>query len=164
MGIYFSSGLGTFVDEAFHKVLPADAVPVSRDDHARFLAARRAGHRVEADARRRPRIVRVTVKLAQRRTDTIARVRDEARRRILAVASIERQTNDNAAIAQMALQLALTATTTIDAAAACERRTRIEAIRARGAALRTAIARFPAASLDAFDPTDEGHWAFPASE
>jgi len=81
-------------------------------------------------------------------------VKSEARRRILAIASLERQANDNAAIALTGSAWAQSP----EATAARDRRTRIDAIRAASNAIEAVIARMPAANLKAFDASTHPLW------
>jgi len=87
--------------------------------------------------------------------------KSEARRRILAIASLERQANDNAAMALASAVLRIGAKHDVlddIVTAAINRRERIDAIRAASNAIEAVIARMPAANLKAFDASTHPLW------
>lgn len=151
--MFFSPSTGGFYDSAINRDIPADAVPISRERHGELIAARAAGKIITPDRRGRPMIREPRIGADQLRPRAIALVKAEARRRILAVASLERQANDAASIAIEAFAGAGT-----DLEGALDRRYRIDAIRAASNAIEAQIERMPAANLTAFDPSTHSLW------
>lgn len=151
--MFFSPSTGGFYDPAIHRVLPDDAVRISKARHAELIAARSAGKRVVADSAGRPVIKAAKPNLEQLRAGAVAAVKIEASRRILAIASLERQANDTAAIA---LEAFAGAGTDIDGA--LDRRARIDAIRTASNAIEAQVARMPTSNLTAFDPSSHPLW------
>lgn len=151
--MFFSPSTGGFYDPAIHNTLPADAVRISKARHAELIAARSAGKSIAADANGRPVIKAVRLSLDQLRDRAVTVIKAEARRRILAVASLERQANDNAEIAIEAFAGAAS-----DIGGALDRRARINAIRTASNAIEAQIERMPAANLTAFDPSTHSLW------
>lgn len=151
-GMCWSPSTGHFYHAVLNaRDLPDDVVPVSNRRHVELIEGRALGRAVLAGPNGRPvlgPLPRITVE--QRRRRAVAAIKAEARRRILAVASIERQTNDNAAL----LLGADPATT----AAIADRRRRIDAIRTASNTLEARIASWAAAALDRFDATDASFW------
>lgn len=160
--MFFSPSSGGFYDPAINPIVPADAVRISRERFGELIAARAAGKVIAPDRNGRPTIRVPRIGTDQLRAAAVVAVKAEARRRILAVASIERQTNDNAVFADWAIlgqadvprSLALTEAY-FDARA---RRHRIDAIREASNAIEAQIARMPAANLTAFDPSSHPNW------
>lgn len=158
MSLHYSAARNSFFDSAIHRELPADAVPISRTRHRELMEGQAEGKCIVADGKGRPRLsARPAPPLEKLREAAIFSARAEARRRILAVASLEQQSNDNAAIALMALQLVAGAAT-IDAFDAIGRRERIDAIRASSNLLEAAIAEMPAKPLATLDVSAVEHW------
>ncbi|PZO91516.1 MAG: hypothetical protein DI623_03065 [Sphingomonas sanxanigenens] len=152
--LYFSASAGGFFDEAVHgAAIPSDAVPVTSARHAELIAAQAGGAAIVAGKGGRPRIARAPATIAHRRMTAITSARREAQRRILAIAPLWRQANDNAAIALEALTGAAR-----DVDAALDRRHRIDALRDCSDALEAAIALMDAAALDALQIADDAHW------
>jgi len=83
----------------------------------------------------------------------IVDIKAEARRRILAVASLERQSNDNTLFALRATDLSDT-----ELAGALNRRMRINALRAASNLAEATIADWAPAALTAFDATAATWW------
>ena len=154
--MFFSPSTGGFYDPAIHRTLPADAVRISRARHAELIAARSAGKSIVADAKGRPAIKATRLSLEELRARAVAEIKGEARRRILAVASLERQANDSAAIALAAF--AGGAADIDEASDALDRRRRIDRIRAASNAIEAIVARMPASNLTAFDPSSHPLW------
>lgn len=153
MSIHYSPARDAFLDARLHTDLPADAIPVSAQDHTALLQARTAGLTITVQAGR-PVAVQPTVPIDRRRAQRLASVKLEAARRILATASLVQQANDNAAIAMAAL-----AGGGSDAVAdAIDRRLRIDAIRTASNVLEATIATLSARRLDALDVTADHHW------
>lgn len=156
--LYFSASAGGFYDEAVHgAAIPDDAVPVTRARHAELIAAQAKGAAIVAGEGGRPHVARAPATIAHRRATAIASAKREAQRRILAVAPLWRQANDNAAIALEALDGAGR-----DVDAALDRRHRIDALRDCSDTLEAAIAAMDAAALDALQIADDGHWGVAA--
>ena len=151
--MFFSPSTGGFYDPAINRSLPDDAVRISNARYAELIAARSAGKRVVADPAGRPVIKAAKLNLAQLRDGAVAAVKSEASRRILAIASLERQANDTASIA---LEAFAGAGTDIDGA--LDRRARIDAIRAASNAIEAQVERMPAVNLAVFDPSTHTLW------
>lgn len=159
MTLYFSAERTAFFDSAIHRELPADAVEISAEQHEALLAGNAEGQRIAADRRGHPCLLKPQpFPLAERRARAQRRARSEARRRILAFASLERQANDSAALAMAALQIAQAGATIIETAEPLGRRTRIDAIRAACAVLEERIETLSAQALSALDVTASSHW------
>jgi hypothetical protein len=151
--IHWSPSARAFFDEA-HPAIPADAVAITARRHRQLLAGQAAGRPIVTGAGGKPVNAGARrLSAEQLRDRAVLQVKREAGVRILAVASLARQSNDNAAIALAAIDG--------DAAAAAEpiaRRRRIDAIRAASDALEAQIARMPAANLTNFDAAAQPHW------
>jgi hypothetical protein len=102
--IYYSAARGGFYHADNHRELPEDAVRISRLRHRQLLEAQAQGRQIVANDAGRPVLAPIAPpSLEQLRAQATAAVNREAARRIKAVATIERQTNDSALIAQAAL-------------------------------------------------------------
>lgn len=156
--IRWSPGTGQFYHiERNAGSMPDDAVIITHGRHAELLAGQGAGRRIIAGQDGRPQLAPLRKPTAGAlRGLAIADTKREAARRITAIASIEKQSNDNALIALAAL--------TPDAeragalAAAIDRRRRIDAIRSGSDAIEARIASWSAAALARFDPADPALW------
>lgn len=151
--MFFSSSTGGFYDPAINHDIPDDAVRISRERHGELIAGRAEGKVIVLDRKGRPMIREPRIGADQLRARAVASVKAEARRRILAVASLERQANDAASIAIEAFAGAGT-----DLEGALDRRHRIDAIRAASNAIEAQIERMPAANLTAFNPSTHSLW------
>jgi hypothetical protein len=159
MSLHYSAAHNSFYDSGIHAELPDDAVPITAARHGELMAGQAEGKCIVADSKGRPRLApRPALPLEQQREAALRRVRAEARRRILSVASLERQANDNAAIAMQALQIAQAGASTIDTTAALDRRARIDAIRTASNALEAAIDGMNAKAIAEFDPATPERW------
>lgn len=157
--IYYSAARGGFFHAANHATLPEDAVRVARLRHRQLLEAQAQGRQIVANDAGRPVLAPVVQpSLEQLRAQASAAVNREAARRIKAVATLERQTNDNALIAQAALAAATGAAQPAGLAEALARRAAIDAIRAKSNRLAALIAQMPAANLTNFDATADRLW------
>ncbi|WP_168556299.1 hypothetical protein [Novosphingobium sp. SG720] len=157
--IYYSAARGGFFHAANHATLPDDAVRVSRQRHRQLLDAQAQGCQIVPNDKGRPVLAPVAPpSLEQLRAQATAAVNREAARRIKAVATIERQTNDNALIAQAALAAATGAAQPAGLAEALARRAAIDAVRAASNRIAALIAQMPAANLTDFDATAERLW------
>jgi hypothetical protein len=148
-----------FFHRDVHRVIPVDAVPVSAAVHARLLDGQARGKEIVAGPGGRPILADPGTRSPEERRQRARRqLRRETRRRILAIASLETQANDNSALALAAFAIASAGATTIDTAAAIGRRTRIDAIRAAGAAIGAVLEQVADSDLATFDPTADHHW------
>jgi hypothetical protein len=150
--------MGAFYDARVHAsdAIPADAVPITERRHAELLAGRYAGREILLGDGGGPVLSpkpRDTVD--QLRETALGEARLAARARILAIASLERQSNDNAAIALAAY----TGNGDHDELGeAFARRGGIDAVRAMHRVLKRAIPTWSAAACRAFDADDAAHW------
>jgi hypothetical protein len=146
--------------------IPADAVAITRRRHAELLAGRSAGREVRAGAKGKPELAPLRKPTVdQLRGWAVLDVKREARRRILGIASLERQANDNAAIALRGMVPADEQPSPAQFAAisaAIERRHTIDAVRAASNAIEATIATMPAANLTNYDAAADPRW--PAQE
>jgi hypothetical protein len=157
--IYYSATCGGFFHEALHTALPEDAVRIAALRHAELMGAQSEGRQIIADARGRPVLAPVRVPgLEELRAQAIRALDAEAERRILAVASLARQSNDNALIAQAALAQASGKPAPEGLAEALARRAAIDALRAIATRIAAQIATMPAANLTGFDPAAARLW------
>lgn len=155
MTLHYSKSVDGFFDTAIHRTLPADAVEISRDEHAALLDAQANGKRIVADRNGRP-VAQAPAQppIAERRAEAVAAIKREARRRILAIASLERQANDAAAIALSTYS----AYEHPDVGDAVGRRLQIDAIRIASDALEAKVAALNAGALATLSITDDAHW------
>ncbi len=146
-GLFYSARTGGFYQVGIHRDMPADAVPISAARHAALVAAQETGRRI-ATVDGRPALARDRARTTSGvHAAVTARIKAEAARRILAIASLEQQSNDNAALAVAALAGALSE----QAAAALERRAAIDAVRARSNRIEAMLAGLDLAALARFD-------------
>jgi Arc/MetJ family transcription regulator len=149
--IYYSATRG-FFHEALHTALPEDAVRIAALRHAELMGAQSEGRQIIADARGRPVLAPVRVPgLEELRAQAIRALDAEAERRILGLASLARQSNDNALIAQAALAQASGKPAPEGLAEALARRAHRRPARHRHPH-RRADRTMPAANLTGFDP------------
>ncbi|WP_267382237.1 MULTISPECIES: hypothetical protein [unclassified Sphingomonas] len=154
MSYHYSAATASFYHADVHDALPDDAVQISAGQHARLLAGQASGRSIVAAPNGRPTLSKLTApKLDELRAGAVRAVKREARRRILAVATIERQSNDNAAIALAAVANLLGNVHDDRGAtiAALRRRAAIDAIRAASDRIETTIAKANADDLAALD-------------
>lgn len=157
----YSASTGGFYSEEIHgEAVPADAVSISAFHHHALLDAQARGATIVADNKGAPiAVFPPEPSLADKAEAAVRAVKAEAARRITAVAPAWRQDNDNAAIAQAALQLAVGGDhITVDVAPAIARREQIDAIRAASDALEERIAALDEAGLAALDIASAEHW------
>ena len=145
----YSPTTGGFYHAQVHADRPADAIAVSKSRHAALIAAQESGCRIEMIDGAPTAVPPAQPGADVARSRAVAVIRAEAQRRILAIASIERQSNDNAALAIAALSGHLSD----QAAAALERRVAIDAVRAASDAIEQ---RFDAG--ETLDPHDPSLW------
>lgn len=149
--IYWSASRRGFFHAAIHD-LPEDAVPISDKRHRELLEANALGRPIISDRNGRPRVDPNHGKSPHHRAAQLVKV--EARRRILAIAPLHRQSNDNALLAIAALAGHLSE----EAAAALDRRTRIDAIRAASNAIEAQLADVSPLDLLDFDASNHPLW------
>lgn len=155
---FYSPSTGGFYDDELHgDAIPADAIKISAAKLAALQQAHAEGAELVVTAKGpiavHPKDDReLQLELATRR------VKREARRRCLAVASLEQQSNDNAELALAALQAATDIGMTIDVAPALERRRRVDAIRAASNAIEQQLGRLSSTALAAFAPAENPAW------
>ena len=148
-----------FLHSDVHDDIPADAVPISAATHARLLAGQAEGQEIVAGAGGKPVLADPGGNTeTDLRARLLRRTRREARRRILAIASLERQSNDNAALALAAFQLASLGGTSIDTAPALRRRAAIDALRAACDDICVQVEQLPVSRLRDFDPSLPAIW------
>lgn len=158
--VYYSAAHGGFFHAANHPVLPDDAVRISRLRHRELMDAQSQGRQIVPNDKGRPVLAPIVPpSVEQLRTRATAAVNAEAGRRITAIATIERQTNDNALIAQAALAAATGAAQPAGVAEALARRTAIDAIRVTSNRIAALVAQMPAANLIDYDATAARLWS-----
>lgn len=160
--IYYHPTTAAFFDDAIPGiVVPDDAVAIGAEIHADLLAGLSQGRRILIDANGMPTLGELPGGIATTRAAAVAAIRTEARNRILAIASPTRQSNDNAALAAFALELASGVPSGVSDAAAIEagnRRTAIDAVRAVSNAAQLTVADTTAGQLAGFDPLTFVRW------
>ncbi len=143
----FSPSTGGFYHAAVNRDVPDDAVPVSERYHAGLMRQQEAGRRIVAMGGR-PAIGPLPEQSGEAlRARAVVRIKAEASARILVIASLEQQSNDNAALAVAALAGALSD----QAAAALDRRGRIDAVRDASNRIEATLAALSVAELIDFD-------------
>lgn len=152
----WSPSTGHFYHLGVHgNAVPTDAIPVTDRRHRELLDGQGQGRAIRAGKSGKPELApapRATRELLLGRA--IADIKVEARRRILVVASLERQSNDNALFALRATD----GSTDTELAGALNRRVRINALRAGSNLLEAKIADWAPAALTAFDATAATWW------
>jgi hypothetical protein len=157
--IYYSAARGGFFHEAIHTDLPEDAVRIPALHHARLMEGQSQGRQIVADARGRPTLAPVRPPaIEDLRAQANRALAAEAERRILALASLARQSNDNALIAQAALAYAEGTLPPEGLADALARRAAIDALRACATRIAGQIATMPASNLTRFDAASPRLW------
>ncbi|MGF7149432.1 hypothetical protein FHS96_003083 [Sphingomonas zeicaulis] len=159
MTIRFSPSTGLFYDAALHPPasLPGDAVTVSARRHAQLLELQAGGRTIAAARDGRPYAIAPRAPtLEERRTAASRAIATEASKRILAVASLERQSNDNALMAVTVLTGG--DSDAVDVQEALVRRLQIDAIRAASNRLEAAIAVMSARQISALEIAADHHW------
>lgn len=154
--IYFSASSMGFYTRAVHgEAVPDDAVRISHLRHAELLSAQANGRTIAIGQGGKPVIAPAPKDTIENlRTRAVNRIGDEARRRILGVASLEQQSNDNALMAIAALD-----GNAQDAAMARARRRSIDALRTRSNELVALVGRMTRGALEAFNPSHDDHWS-----
>jgi hypothetical protein len=163
MSHLYSASTNAFFHRGVHaaETIPADAVPISARRHQQLLTGQGEGRAISAGSDGKPQLSpNVKPGAALLRRIATSDIKREARRRILAIASLERQANDNAAIATFALGLATGTDLGAELAAhqAVQRREAIDAIRAASNQLEATIADWSVGALAQFNATDASYW------
>jgi hypothetical protein len=151
----WSPSTGHFYHAEIHAdTVPGDAQPITDRRHRELLEGQGQGRKIRAGKSGKPELTpatRATRELLLKRA--IFDIKAEARRRILATASLERQANDAASIAIEAYCGAGT-----DLEGALERRAKIDAIRTASNLVEATIADWASAALTAFDAGAATWW------
>ncbi|MES2042593.1 MAG: hypothetical protein V4475_01890 [Pseudomonadota bacterium] len=166
MSHLYSASTNAFFHRGVHAAdkIPADAVAISARRHRELLAGQGEGRAISAGKDGKPQLEpKQKPTLAFLRRLAVADIKREAKRRILAIASLERQANDNAAMAAYAIDLAAgqpvgSPLITNAAHAAVRRRDAIDAIRAASNQLEATIATWSAGALGHFTAAEAAHW------
>lgn len=148
---HYSPSTGAFYHTDIHgDAIPADAIAISEQTHASLMSAQARGAEIvmsptEGVIARMPGQDRETLLgLA------IRRVKGHARKRILAVAPLERQANDNAALAL--------GPNDPEYDSAFARRLKINAIRAASNAIESDLNDLDPGALAVFNPSHSTRW------
>jgi hypothetical protein len=149
----WSPSTGHFYHAELHgEAVPDDAIAITDRRHRELLEGQGKGRKIRLGSGGKPELSpapRATRELLLERA--IADIKIEARRRILAVASLERQSNDNAL-------MAIATPDPAELAGARARRARIDALRAASNLAEATIADWASAALTAFDATAATWW------
>lgn len=146
---FYSPSTGGFYTKQIHgRNMPVDVVEVSNRDYDSLLLAQRQGHEIAATPtgpivkrhRHAPGVPFAHAKM---------RVQREARRRIIAIASLEQQSNDNAVLALAALKRVKGDSTVF--LAAMERRQKIDAVREASNRIEAGLAGYTDEELGLFN-------------
>lgn len=160
--IFFSPSAGGFyhLSIAGAAGIPADAVRVAQLRYAQLMEAQAKGHRIIVRDGKPVSAAPPKPSLTDLRASAVAAVKAQASARILAIASLVRQANDTALIADHALAVAggATGAAPADVRAAQLRRARINAVRTASNALEEIVGRMPASNLLNFDASAERFW------
>jgi hypothetical protein len=149
MPLHYSAAANAFFDARLYDPLPDDAVPVTAAEHQALLAAQAAGKVIRPGDDGAPTAHRPTETTEALRARLLAAVKQEAARRILAVAPLWRQLNDVRDLAAA----------TGERRAAIERRcATVDALRAASERLETALATMTPRQLPRCEVDDDRHW------
>ena len=155
---HYSPSTGGFYTRDLHgDGIPADAVKITDRKHALLLEAQAKGAKIVA-GEKGPIAEMPVQSHAEQLGVARRRVKREARRRILAIAPLELQSNDNASLALAALQAATEIGMTIDLGPALERRRQVDHIRATSNAIELELENLPTAELAAFRASQSAAW------
>lgn len=153
--MFFSASQMGFYDPALGPI-PDDAVEIEDVYHRELLVAQSSGCRIAVDKDGFPVALKLEI---DRRAEATALVKQDAERRILAIAAPWRQANDAACIAQAALEMSAGAPAiTVDFAPALDRRRAIDAIRRTSDSLCAWIAAMPEKEIATVDWSADQHW------
>jgi len=157
MPYYSPSTCGFYTPDIHGDAIPDDAVKISARRHLALLEGQGAGGEIVAGPRG-PIVRMPTSSRAELLERAVRRAKREARRRILAIASLELQVNDTAAIATAALEITLHGAASIDFVPALDRRRTIDAVRAAYDELELELEALGTAELQAFVAADHPRW------
>lgn len=148
--IRWSRSTGFFYRADIHgDAMPADVVRVTHKRHTELLAGQGIGRAIIADANGNPTLGALAkVSRSDLISAAVYGIKEEARARILAVASLEQQINDAAAIAMG----------NDDAPAARDRRQKIDDVRAASNSAEVSLDAMSVAALTAFNAANDGLW------
>lgn len=160
--IFWSAATGGFYHRDLHDgAVPSDATAISAPRHRELLDAQAKGATITAGNNGRPIVHRPGSRLAERQAIAVRQVKRHARRRIEAIASLARQSNDMALVAVAALDAAEAGyhlPRSEDLKAAIARRACIDAIRAASNAIEEDITALSAAQLADLDIAEDPRW------
>lgn len=148
--IRWSPSTGFFYRADLHgDSMPADVVKVTNKRHAELLDGQGLGRAIIADEKGNPTLD-APAKASRNSllSSTTYAIKEEARARIIAVATIERQVNDAAAIAL----------NTDEADAARDRLTKVNEVRAASNAAEQGLDDMSVDALEAFNAADNSLW------
>lgn len=145
MPFYSPSTRGFYVEAVHGRDIPADAVKITNRRHQELLLAQAQGHEIVPTSAG-PEVHHAESGPEVLLARAVSRVKREARRRILAIASLEQQSNDNAALA-----LAVLAGDSTASLPALERRQKIDAVRAASNAIEAGLADLKVTQLATFN-------------
>lgn len=157
--IYYHPSTVAFFDDTIPGiVVPDDAVAIGAQTHADLLAGLSQGRRILIDGDDMPTLGELPGGIATTRAAAVAAIRTEARNRILAIASLARQSNDNAVLALRDTVRLSSSAAQYDIAAALARRAAIDAVRDASNAAQLAVADLTATQLAGFDSLTFVRW------
>ncbi|MBX9860644.1 MAG: hypothetical protein K2Y20_13805 [Sphingomonas sp.] len=145
--IRYSAATGGFYDIRIHAAIPDDAVAVSERTHTKLMRAQENGAQIVALGAQPSILVPPAASIDQLRARALAAIDVAAATRILAIASLARQSNDNAALAVAAIAGVLSD----EASGALDRRVAIDGVRTRAWEIAATIAALDETGLKAFD-------------
>ena len=149
MPLRYSAAANAFFDARLHDALPDDAVPLTVAEHQALLAAQAAGKVIRPGDDGAPTARRPTETTEALRARLLAAVKQEAARRILAIAPLWRQLNDVRDLARAGGERR----------AAIERRcATVDALRVASDRLEAALTTMTPRQLARCDLNDDSHW------
>lgn len=149
MPFYSPSTRGFYTKQIHGRSIPADAIEISNEHHQRLILAQAQGHGI-THAKGAVMAVHPHAERDDLLEVTRAGVKREARKRILRIASLERQSNDNAVLALAALKRVKSDSN--EFVAAMERRQKIDAVRAASNRIEEGLAGHSHGELQSFKP------------
>lgn len=155
--IFFSASTGGFYHSEINDAMPSDAIRISRLRHAELMEQQSTGRRIIPGEEGKPMLASIIRQsVDELRACAVRRIKAEASRRILLIASMAQQSNDNALISLAVLDRM---GDTAEVRAARTRRQAINAIRARSNALEAMVSRMTRGAVEAFSPEVDSHWS-----
>ena len=158
--LFYSAETGAFYDPQIHGVfLPLDCVPVTRARHAQLLDDQANGAIITAGKDGGPSTqFPKDASLPELRERSCRAINAEARRRIVAIADLAAQSNDNADIAMLTGLANRSEHDCAMLSKALARRLAINAVRDSGQALKSKIRRTSKDGLHKLQIADDSHW------